>query len=276
MQGTLEGHTALVTGGTQGIGRAIAEALGRAGARVVLHGRARDRRAEEAIESLERMGRLAGFFPQDLAGPMPASADALAQGVLDAVPEVDLLVNNAGTYIDKPFLEMPFEIFERTWRLNVAAPFRIAQRLAQAWVASGTPGRMLFTGSINGRLAEPDHAAYDVSKGGVQMMVRTLCVALAPHRIRVNGIAPGLLRTPLTEPALADPKLDAWMRWHTPNGQVPEPDACAGAAVFLLSDAAEHIHGQMLGVDGGMSAWQQPDPPAGWSAECLGEGPETP
>ena len=120
---------------------------------------------------------------------------------------------------------------------------------------------MLLIGSINGRLAEPNHAAYDTSKGGVEMMVKTLCVELAPHGIRINGLAPGLFRTPLTEPSLADPRLAQWMRVHTPNGRIPEPDVAGPAAVFLLSDLADHIQGHMLMVDGGMSAWQQPDPP---------------
>jgi NAD(P)-dependent dehydrogenase (short-subunit alcohol dehydrogenase family) len=117
-----------------------------------------------------------------------------------------------------------------------------------------------MVGSINGRLAEPTHSAYDTSKGAVEMMVRTLCVELAPHQIRVNGIAPGLFRTPLTSAALEDPKFLRWMQQHTPNGQVPEADVAADAAVFLLSDAAAHIHGQMLMIDGGMSVWQQPNP----------------
>ena len=93
------------------------------------------------------------------------------------------------------------------------------------------------------------------------MMVKTLCVALAPRGIRVNGMAPGLVRTPLTEAFLSEAKAMAWMQMHTPNGAVPGPDVCGEAAAFLLSDAAWHIHGQMLLVDGGMSAWQQPDPP---------------
>ena len=93
------------------------------------------------------------------------------------------------------------------------------------------------------------------------MLVRTLCAELAPHRIRVNGLAPGLVVTPLTAPALEDPRAMRWMKLHTPSGKVPGPDVVGQAAVFLVSDAAEHIHGQMLLVDGGMSAWQQPDVP---------------
>ena len=137
----------------------------------------------------------------------------------------------------------------------------MTQKFARYWVEHGIQGRVLLIGSINGRLAEADHAAYDTSKGAIEMMVKTLCVSLALHQIRVNGLAPGLFETPLTAAALADRKLMDWMKLHTPNGQVPGPEACGEAAVYLLSDEAWHVNGQMLLVDGGMSAWQQPDPP---------------
>jgi NAD(P)-dependent dehydrogenase (short-subunit alcohol dehydrogenase family) len=95
-------------------------------------------------------------------------------------------------------------------------------------------------------------------------MVRSLCVALAPLGIRVNAMAPGLVRTPLTDVLNQDARLDSWMKLHTPNGEVPGSEVCGDAAAFLLSDAATHIHGQTLLVDGGMSAWQQPDVPDNW------------
>ena len=94
------------------------------------------------------------------------------------------------------------------------------------------------------------------------MMVRSLCVALAPHGIRVNGMAPGLVVTPLTASAIEDDQdVKRWMELHTPNATVPGPEVCGSAALFLLSDEAVHVHGQMLLVDGGMSVWQQPDLP---------------
>ena len=119
-------------------------------------------------------------------------------------------------------------------------------------------------GSINGRSAEPIHSGYDTSKGAVEMMVKTLCVELAPQGIRVNGLAPGLVRTPLTAIIDEDPRFERWMCLHTPNGEVPHSDVCGESAVFLVSDAAQHVHGQMLLVDGGMSVWQQPDMPTEW------------
>jgi glucose 1-dehydrogenase len=261
---SLKGHRALVTGATQGVGRAIAVALARAGADVVLHGLRRDTSAEQTQTMCATFGVQVAIVEGDLASHPVDAAERLFLDASAVLPGIDLLVNNAGTCIDTMhFLDVTPEIFERTLRLNVQAPFFLTQRFARQWVEEGTKGRVLFTGSINGRLAESNHAAYDTSKGAVEMMVKTLCVALAPRGIRVNGMAPGLVRTPLTESFLSDPKAMAWMQMHTPNGAVPGADACGEAAAFLLGDAAWHIHGQMLLVDGGMSAWQQPDPPAG-------------
>ena len=143
-----------------------------------------------------------------------------------ALPQIDILVNNAGTYIDKPFLEMDWETYDRTMRLNVAAPYFLTQRFARHWIANQIAGRVLMIGSINGRLAEPTHSCYDSSKGAIDAMVRSLCVSLAPHNIRVNGLAPGLVRTPLTSIIDRDERFRRWMELHTPSGQVPHSDVC--------------------------------------------------
>ncbi|MEX0818108.1 MAG: SDR family oxidoreductase [Pirellulaceae bacterium] len=260
----LRGHKALVTGATQGVGQAMAEALAQAGADVLIHGLNADEMAREAVAACRNAGVTAELVTADLSGPTEACIPQLFDQAEAIMPGIDILVNNAGTFIDKPFLEMDLQRFEYTMRLNVAAGYFLTQSFARRWIERGVAGRVLFTGSINGTLAEPDHTAYDTSKGAVATMVKSLCVALAPHNIRVNGLAPGLVRTPLTKALDEDPVLDRWMKLHTPNGQVPGPDVCGEAAVFLVSDAARHIHGQMLFVDGGMSIWQQPDPPQGF------------
>jgi NAD(P)-dependent dehydrogenase (short-subunit alcohol dehydrogenase family) len=260
----LRGHAALITGSTKGVGRSIAEAFAAAGASVVLHGRSRDASAEEVLANCRQHGVRAEFVAADLMGETIPAVDRLLSDAVQALPQIDILVNNAGTYIDKPYLEMDWETYERTMRLNVAAPYFLTQRFARQWVASKTAGRVLMIGSINGRLAEPTHSCYDSSKGAIDAMVRSLCVSLAPLGIRVNGLAPGLVRTPLTQVIDRDERFRRWMELHTPSGQVPHSDVCGSGAVYLCSDAAWHVHGQMLLVDGGMSAWQQPDVPAGW------------
>ncbi len=258
----LHGHAALVTGSTQGVGRAIAQAMARAGADVLVHGLAGGDGAEATVAACRAAGVRSEFVAHDLSGPTGRCVQDLFDAAIAALPGIDILVNNAGTYEDVAFLDMDVARFEHTLRLNVAAPFFLTQRFARHWVRRGIDGRVVLIGSINGRLAEPCHSGYDTSKGAVEMMVRTLCVELAPFGIRVNGLAPGLVVTPLTAAVERDPALGRWMALHTPNGQVPGADVCGEAAVFLVSDAARHVHGHMLAVDGGMSAWQQPAPPS--------------
>ena len=261
----LRGHAALVTGSSQGVGRSIVETLAQAGADVVIHGHDITPGLQQVLANCRDAGVQATSIVGDLAGPTQKCVSDLFQSALAANAQIDILVNNAGGLFDVEFLEMDLQRFERTMRLNVAAPYLLTQLFSQRWVAAGVAGRVLFTGSINGRLAEPTHTAYDTSKGAIDAMVRTLCVSLAPHNIRVNAMAPGLVRTPLTSAALdAEPRFNRWMELHTPNGQVPHSDACGPAAAFLVSDLASHIQGQTLLVDGGMSAWQQPDPPDSW------------
>ena len=133
--------------------------------------------------------------------------------------------------------------------------------------ASGTPFVLTAIGLaltvagpllVSSRLAEPNSTAYDTSKGAVEMMVKTLTVALAPKNIRVNGLAPGLVKTPQTSWIDTRPESARWIAHHTPNGQIPGADVCGPGAVYLVSDEAEHVHGHMLLIDGGMSAWQHP------------------
>ncbi len=257
----LEGRTVFVTGSSQGVGRAIALSAAKAQANVVLHGLQKDELAERTIRDCQQFGVEVTFVSGDLCASSQQIAE-FATMVSSQVPNIDLLVNNAGSYFDRPFLEMPAHTFERTMRLNVVSYFVLTQHFARRWVEQSVDGRVLLVGSINGRLAERTHVAYDTSKGAIEMMVKSMCVELAPHDIRVNGLAPGLFRTPLTASALDGDGETAWMELHTPNGCVPGPEVAGGPAVFLLSDAAEHIHGHMLMVDGGMSAWQQPERPA--------------
>ncbi|MDG2381738.1 MAG: SDR family oxidoreductase [Pirellulaceae bacterium] len=255
----LQGHRALVTGGTQGVGAAIAYSLAQAGADVVLHGLTIDEQAHATAAACRETGVEVGLIDGDLSGPTESAVQRVFEQAQTTLPGIDILINNAGTYADLPFLDMTYQSFERTMRLNVFSYFFLSQAFSRQWVNDNTAGRILLIGSINGRLAEPTHSGYDTSKGAIEMMVKTLCVELAPHQIRVNGLAPGLFRTPLTSSALDQPGVLQWMQQHTPNGQVPGPEVAGAAAAFLVSDVADHIHGQMLLIDGGMSVWQQPD-----------------
>ena len=265
---SLQGRTILVTGGTQGVGAGICRAIAAAGGDLVIHGLRDDEAAQTTIRQCRELGSdRVDLLCQDLLPEPPTDSVAeIAQEIWDSAlqcnPAIDGLVANAGTYIDGPFLEMSEDIFYRTMQLNVASGMFLVQRCARHWIKHKTAASVVITGSINGLLSEPQHASYDTSKGAVAAMTRSLCVELAPQGIRVNSMAPGLVRTPMTAALDSDPQLAAWMQLHTPNRCVPPADVCGPTVVFLLSEAAAHVHGQTIYVDGGMSAWQQPDPPA--------------
>ncbi len=193
----LDGRTALITGSSQGVGAAIAKALAAAGSNIVLHGLRDDDYARQTRQSCLSHGVRVDWIDGDLMLDTAQAVTDLTSKAVAANPSIDLLVNNAGAFIDKPFLEMDFETYERTFRLNVAAGYFLSQFFAKRWIASRRSGRILFTGSINGMLSEPTHTAYDASKAAVAGMVRSLCVALAPHGIRVNAMAPGWFGPPL-------------------------------------------------------------------------------
>jgi len=256
----LKGHAVLVTGSSKGVGRSVAESCAKAGANVVIHGRKLTDDAQAAIDACAAHGVKTAFVAGDLSGPTDAAVKEVFEGALSVMPGIDLLVNNAGQYFDKPFLEMTLDRFEKTIRLNVASTYFLTQSFAKHWTANGVRGRVVLVGSINGRLAEVDSTAYDTSKGAIEMMVKALAANLAHLGIRVNGMSPGLVLTPQTSgletPAGAEAK--AWMEHHTPNRRVPHSDVCGPGTVYLLSDDAEHVHGHMLLIDGGIGAWQQP------------------
>jgi glucose 1-dehydrogenase len=257
----LKGHSALVTGSSKGVGRAIAESFAEAGADVIVHAREMSEDVEQVMSRVKSFGRKTGFIPADLSAMDEAMVEDVFHQTISLLPQCDILINNAGAFFDLPFEQMTFDRFEKTIRLNVTSGYFLTQRFAKHWIAKKTRGRVVFVGSINGRLAEQNSTAYDISKGAIEMMVKTLAVALAPKGIRVNGMAPGLVRTHATAWLEKRPDKARWMELHTPNQQVPGAEVCGPATVYLCSDSAEHVHGHMLLVDGGMAAWQQPNPP---------------
>jgi glucose 1-dehydrogenase len=257
----LHGHSAFITGSTQGIGKAIACAFAQAGANVLVHGERNAQEDQQVVAECKGFGVQSQLLTADLANIGEKELCSLCETCFSLMPKLDILVNNAGSFFDLPYLKMSQERFDRTMNLHVRTPYFLTQAFARHWIASRTPGRVLFVGSLNGRFAEVDSTAYDTSKGAVEMMVKTIAVASISNGIRVNGIAPGLIRTPLTAWIDRDPKASSWMEYHTPNGQIPDAEVCGPAAVYLCSDMSDHVVGHMLTVDGGMSAWQQPPAP---------------
>jgi NAD(P)-dependent dehydrogenase (short-subunit alcohol dehydrogenase family) len=244
---SLEGHAALVTGSSQGIGHAIAMGLREAGARLVFHG------LQEKPDSVPQE---AAYVSCDLS--LPESPASLIDQAFAAEPALDTLVCNAGSFFDLPMLEMTRERWERTMALNVTAAFFLAQAFARKLAEEKRGGSIVITSSTNGFQAEEDSVAYDTSKGALVMMTRSLAVSLAPHGIRVNGIAPGLIRTPLTSTWMEPRAADLLKHYEKKIllGQVGTPQDCAGAVVFLCSKAARYITGEIIVIDGGLTVSQ--------------------
>lgn len=244
---SLEGHAALVTGSSQGIGWAAACGLREAGARVVFHGlQARP----------ETIPADAAYLQADLMdGEVPGR---LVSDAFAAEPGLDLLVCNAGSFFDVPFLEMTRDRWDRTLQLNLSAAYFVIQAFARRLSALRRPGSIVVTTSTNGFQGEPDSTAYDISKGALVMLVRSAAVSLAPLGIRVNGIAPGLIRTPLTSVWMETRAQDLLGHYEKKIllGRVGSAEDCAGAVVFLSSPAAGYITGEIVTIDGGLIVQQ--------------------
>ena len=244
---SLTNRAALVTGSSQGIGFAIASGLREAGARVIYHGHT-SRPAGLPAD--------ATHLQSDLISP--ESASMLMTDAFKAEPLLDTLICNAGGFFDVPFLEMTRELWETTFQLNVTATCFLAQEFAKRLVAEKRGGCIVITTSTNGFQAESDSVAYDTSKGALVMLIRSLAVSLADHGIRVNGIAPGLIKTPLNAAWMESRSNDITQHYSKKIllGRIGKPEDCAGATVFLCSPAASYITGEIITVDGGLTVAQ--------------------
>jgi NAD(P)-dependent dehydrogenase (short-subunit alcohol dehydrogenase family) len=238
----IAGKRALVTGGTSGIGLACVQALLDEGADVVA---VTDSAAQlEAMPAADRLTVLRC----DLADRADIASLA-AQ--LDADGGIDILVNNAGIWSQSTPGELPLETWDRTLAVNVTAPFLLARALAPGMRDRGG-GAIVNTASTNGLVAEPGLAHYNMSKGALVMLTRSLALDFAAWRIRVNAVAPGTIRTPLIAHLIDDPNVSLF--GAIPWGRVGTPEEIADAIVFLASDHASYITGEILVVDGGQLA----------------------
>ncbi len=242
----LTGHCALVTGSTRGIGAALADGLQNAGATVLRHGRTPEEGQTDVLLS-------------DVA--QPEGVDKLLKEAFEKAPGLDLLVCNAGSFFDTEFLEMDRDRFRRTMALNVEHVYFLIQGFAKELIRQNRPGAVVIISSTNGFQAENDSSAYDTSKGGLVMMTRSLAMTLAPHGIRVNGVAPGLIYTPLTSWLREKHDKVAHYNKKILARRIGESEDCAGATTFLCSDAASYIYGQTIIVDGGLTVGQIGDYP---------------
>lgn len=247
---SLEGRTALVTGGNSGLGLAIARALGLAGARLVLCAR-RETELDAAARTLGAEQIQAATVPADLAAPDAAERVATRLEALGLSP--DILVNAAGVNLRQPFAQVTAEAFDLHMALHLRAPFLLVQKLAPAMAARGW-GRVVNIASLQSFRAFPDSAPYGAGKGGIVQLTRAMAEAWSRQGITCNAIAPGFFPTPLTAPVFADAERATRLAAQTCIGRNGRLEDLHGAAVFLASDAAAYVTGQALAVDGGFLA----------------------
>lgn len=239
----LAGRTAIVTGAARGNGTAMAEALLRAGATVILV----DREAEslsQRVASLVSEGLDARAFSGDV-----TSAEDRAR-LFGSVEKLDILVNNAGVTFPHSWLDYPTEAWDTTYRVNLHAPFELC-RLAARRMSSQGSGSVINVTSLNAELAFPDNPAYMAFKGALRQLTRSLALDLGPAGVRANCIAPGYMRTEMTRRSWTDPVRERARAERTALGRWGAPTDLEGAVVFLASDASAYVTGIDVYVDGG-------------------------
>lgn len=247
---SLEGRIALVTGGNAGIGLAIARALGRGGAHVVLAAR-REGALRDAVASLASDGIATSIIACDIA--TPEAARQCAQRALDEHDHIDILVNAAGVNLRQPFAEVTPEAWQTQLALHLGAPFFLTQALAPRMKARGW-GRIVNIASLQSYRAFANSAPYGAAKGGVLQLTRAIAQEWGRHGITCNAIGPGFFPTALTASVFADEALAAKHAEQTCLGRNGRLEDIDGLAVFLASDASAYISGQTIMVDGGYTA----------------------
>jgi glucose 1-dehydrogenase len=248
----LKDKVALVTGASSGIGAAVAARFAAEGAHVAVNyrpGSPRDRDAAEAA--------VASFGTRGIAVEADVSSremvEAMVARVVAELGRIDVAVNNAGIEIKRGFLETTDEEWNRVLGVNLYGSFAVSQAAAREMVKQGGGGRLIYMSSVHEDIPFPGYTSYCASKGAIRMMMRNLCIELAPHGITVNNIAPGAIATPINQSVLDDPIALKNAITEIPLGRFGKPDEVASVAVFLASDEAAYVTGSTYYVDGGLT-----------------------
>lgn len=246
----------MVTGGSRGIGRGIALGLGREGADVVVNYVRSKEAADRTAGEIRALGRRSVGIQADLS--RHEEVLRLAEEAWAALGRIDILVNNAGIATLQRFDEVTETSWDRTLDTNLKGPFFCAQRIATKMIAAGIDGRIINVSSTNGAVAEALLASYNASKGGLELVTKSLAIELAPRHIRVNAIAPGFVRTEIGEAFDLEDGFRAYCVEHVPLGRMGEVEDCVGATVFLASDESAYVTGHTIVIDGGLTCEQEP------------------
>ena len=257
---TLTGQAALVTGANSGIGKAVAIGLARAGADVIVNYVANPADAEDVAHQIEGLGRRAFAIKADVSKEDEVIA-MFAQAVAH-VGTLHIVVSNAGLQRDSAFVEMTLDQWNTVISVNLTGQFLCTREAAREFMRRGVDesisvaaGKIICMSSVHQAIPWAGHVNYAASKGGIDMLMRSIAQELAPHRIRVNSIAPGAIRTPINTSAWNTPAAYSDLMTLVPYKRIGEPDDIARAAAWLASDASDYVTGATLFVDGGMTLY---------------------
>ncbi|WP_419144812.1 SDR family oxidoreductase [Achromobacter deleyi] len=260
MQISLKGQTALVTGANSGIGRAVAVALGKAGADVVVNYVTNPADAEVVAEEIRSGGQRAMTVQADVADE--AQVQAMFDAAVREFGTVDILVSNAGRERNAPFHEMSLADWDAVMNVNLRGAFLCARSAVREFLRRGVrpgisvaAGKIIFTSSVHEVIPWAGHVNYAASKGGLMLLMKSLAQEVSEKRIRVNSIAPGAIRTPINTAAWSTPEAYADLMKLVPYKRIGEPDEVGRAAVWLASDFSDYIVGTTIFVDGGMTLY---------------------
>ncbi len=256
----LEGQKALVTGGASGIGKAVAIALGKAGADVVVNYVRGEAQANEVAAEIGKCGSRAFAHQADVSSE--EQVKNMFAKMYQEFGTVDILINNAGLQKDAPFDEMTIEEWNTVLNVNLTGQFLCAREAVREFKRRGVvksvscaAGKIICMSSVHEIIPWAGHVNYAASKGGVMLMMKSIAQEVAPYRIRVNSIAPGAIRTPINREAWDTPEAYDELMGLVPYKRIGEPEDIARAAVWMASDYADYVNGVSLVVDGGMTLY---------------------
>jgi glucose 1-dehydrogenase len=266
----LKGKNVLITGGTSGIGQAIAVRFAEFGANVAINYRSRPEDAAETEQQVEacvaKVQRM-GVKDVIVRGDVSKEEDAVSMlgETIDKLGGLDVLINNAGIQISRPSHELSAEDFDRVLGVNLRGSFLCAREAIKHFLAEEKPGVIINISSVHQRIPKPSYLGYSVSKGGMQNLTTTLALEYAGQGIRVNAIGPGATITPINRAWVDDPVKAEQVTSHIPMPRPGTADEMAGVACFLASDDGAYITGQTIFVDGGLTLYADFREP--WSSE---------
>ncbi len=256
----LQGQKALVTGANSGIGQATAIALAKAGADVVVNYVSGEDRAEAVAEEIRQCGVRGYAHCADVSNE--AQVTEMFRRMVSELGTIDILVNNAGRQKDARFVDMSLADWNAVISVNLTGQFLCAREAAREFLRRGVvssvssaAGKIICMSSVHETIPWAGHANYAASKGGIMMMMKSIAQEFAPHRIRVNSIAPGAIRTPINTAAWSTPEAYRSLMTLVPYGRIGEPEDIARTAVWLASDESDYLVGATIFVDGGMTLY---------------------